>query len=581
MISQKPVFMRVWGNHMKIYLLLFLSVILTSSLMAEAIQAASFGNDIADDVIAELQTMKGVYEAEYAPAQWKKTFANYDLETQYNKAVAAVQTSPNLTRNAAREIFKNFIYAMKDYHTSISFVATEQATLPFVVKGTANRFFIVYIDRNKLPAGSFPFQVGDELVTFDGKSAAQAVADVQNQIPPNVASTDRALAELRLTSRKASAGLDVPQGPVTIGVRSQGSGTVSQTQLVWEYTPEKISERPRIDAFEIFPDKPMSLSSIFHPEMDVDVASSLPADTPYTIGATKTWTPNLGPKLWQSAADDFFYAYAYRTPDRKIIGYIRIASYEAPDFLKAVAEFQRDVTYFEQNTDGLIIDQVDNPGGSVMYLYSLASMLANQPLTTPKHRMSITQADVASAVTTSDFLKNVKTDDDAKKAIPAASLQGYPVSYEFSQFYLNFSNFIMNEWNSGRKLTNPFWIAGVDHINPAPVHYTKPILLLVNSLDFSGGDFFPAIMQDNKRVTVFGTRTAGAGGYVADIQVPNDIGIDKFRCTESIASRADQNPIENLGVKPDVEYSMTEADFSQNYTGYVKAIQKALGDLVK
>ena len=139
----------------------------------------------------------------------------------------------------------------------------------------------------------------------------------------------------------------------------------------------------------------------------------------------------------------------------------------------------------------------------------------------------------------------------------------------------------MNEWNSGRKLTNPFWIAGVDHINPAPVHYTKPILLLVNSLDFSGGDFFPAIMQDNKRVTVFGTRTAGAGGYVADIQVPNDIGIDKFRCTESIASRADQNPIENLGVKPDVEYSMTEADFSQNYTGYVKAIQKALGDLVK
>jgi hypothetical protein len=195
--------------------------------------------------------------------------------------------------------------------------------------------------------------------------------------------------------------------------------------------------------------------------------------------------------------------------------------------------------------------------------------------------MSINQADVAGAIKVMDQLKDVKTDDDVKKIISGDELQGYPASYEFAQFYLNYSRFIVNEWNAGRKLTNPYFLMGVDHINPAPVHYSKPILFMVNQLDFSGGDFFPAIMQDNKRATIFGTRTAGAGGYVNDIQIPNDVGIDTFRCTESIAERVDQNRIENLGVKPDIDYAMTDSDYSQNYVSYVAAIQKALMDLTK
>ena len=238
--------------------------------------------------------------------------------------------------------------------------------------------------------------------------------------------------------------------------------------------------------------------------------------------------------------------------------------------MKAVAEFTRDVALFESTTDALVIDQNNNPGGSVFYLYSLVSTLATQPMHTALHRMSITQADVLSALQQIDQLAQIKNDADAQKAFQPTDLDGYPASYEFAQFTLNYSRFIVSEWNAGRKLTNPYWIAGVDQINPAATHYSKPILLLTNHLDFSGGDFFPATMQDNKRVTILGSRTAGAGGYVNDIQVQNNIGVDKFRCTESIAERINQNPIENLGVTPDIDYEMTADDFTNNYGGYVQ-----------
>jgi hypothetical protein len=531
-----------------------------------------------DDVDSMLGTMKTVYSAYYAPAAWKKQYAGYDLNTSYAAAIADASTkSTSLTVKQARVIFKDFVYAMKDYHTSISFTSTESASLPLTVRGAEGRLFIVSIDRTKLGEGAFPFNIGDELLTVDGKAANDVVNEIQNTFTANAAATDRSTAEIRLFRRAASRGFtDIPSGPVTLGLRRNGEAATTFVQLIWDYVPERIA--PRGDLFSAR--RSIARNSIFAPRMDADLGTETDqgADDPYQLGSHTSFMPALGTKIWESSKDSEFDAYIYQNDDHKLIGYVRIPSYSPADTIKATAEFQQVIARMQKTTDSLVIDQVNNPGVSVFYLYSLVSMLSEKPMATPRHRMAIAQADVSDALSQLEQLKPIKTEDDIAKGGPSIQQmgEGYPVSLEFVNFMRSYAQFIISEWTAGRKLTNPYWIAGVDHINPNPVHYTKPILLLINELDYSGGDFFPTTMQDNKRVTILGTRTAGAGGYVNDVSVPNNVGVASFRVTQSIAERATGNPIENLGVTPDINCPMTAADFTSSYAPYVKAVQAAV-----
>lgn len=531
-----------------------------------------------DDVLAELGTMKSVYSSEYAPRFWKEKYSGYSLNKEYAKAVAAVNANQNLTTQDARNIFKNFIYSMKDYHTSISFDSTEKAALPFKVKGVGDHFYIVFIDHDKLNPSNFPFNEGDELVTFGGRPTIDVVKEIQSNFIENVPQTDRALAELRLTTRSGTKGLEVPKGPITLGIKPQGSQNTKLVQLIWDYTPEEINLNSNFSA--LWPTSSFNNKARMA-QMNFDASEEFDAESQFDIGARQTFTPALGSKIWETTDDNTFYAYIYLTPDRKVIGYLRLPSYTPDSTSKAVVDFAGIIARFQANTDAMIIDQVNNPGGSVFYLYSLVSMLSDQPMMTPRHRMTITSADVAQALEVIPRLQAVKNDADAAKlSAESADFAEFPLTFESSRFYLNYAQFIVSESKAGHRLTSPFWIGGVDHINPGPVQYTKPILLLINQLDFSGGDFFPTIMQDNKRATIMGTRTAGAGGYVLDYSIPNNAGVASFRVTQSIAERSDSNPIENLGVTPDVPYEMTAEDYTTGFAPYVKAIQTQINSMV-
>lgn len=528
-----------------------------------------------EDLIGNLYAMKSVYKAGYAPAVWKKRYAGYDLETSFQEALNRIQENPSLTQYEAWNVFEKFIYDMKDYHVSISFLSTEQASLPFLIKEAGGRYFLGYIDRTKLSPAAFPFNVGDEVLFFDGKPTSELVAELMADKVSNVERTDRSMATMLLTRRLASRGYQVPQGPVSVGIRTKGAKNVSYTQLIWDYTPERVSPRE-------FPSRLQTTigKSMLEPMMDVDPIIELEANNPYALGARKTFTPDLGTKIWESEDTNTFYAYIYQTEDRRLVGYLRLPSYVVSNAAKSVADFASIVKRFEAVTDAMVIDQVNNPGGSVFYLYALASMLTDQPLRTPLHRMTVDQSSVVEMLALEKSLEGVKNDDDARKALGRDEIGGIPVTYQIAQFQLNFARFIINEWKAGRKLSTPYWIGGVNYINPSPTRYTKPILLLVNELDFSGGDFFPAILQDNKRVTVMGSRTAGAGGYVISVNVPNNVGVETFRLTGSIAERVNGNPIENLGVEPDVPYEMTAEDLIGNYGGYVSAVKKEVGHLI-
>ena len=355
--------------------------------------------------------------------------------------------------------------------------------------------------------------------------------------------------------------------------------------MIWDYTPEviKYDGKPNTNhLMSVMPDMSSSWkdslvkSNMMAPMWDFMPESGYNADNPFGIGTKKSYMPPLGKKIWESSSDDLFHAYIYQAPDKRLIGYVRIPSYSVENADKSIEAFKKIVEKFESTTEAMVIDQINNPGGSVFYLYTIAALLTDQSLFTPQHKMRLTPSNVMEAIQGLAELKNVTNDEEAIKVV-GPTLGGYPTSYQAVLFIRDYFNFIISEYNSGRTLTAPHHIWGVDRINPYPdVHYTKPIVLVTNALDFSGGDFFPAIMQDNKRVTIFGANTAGAGGYVEEVTFINAMGISKFTYTASIAERLDRNPIENLGVKPDVSYSLTQDDFENGFAAYAKAINQTV-----
>jgi C-terminal processing protease CtpA/Prc len=158
-----------------------------------------------------------------------------------------------------------------------------------------------------------------------------------------------------------------------------------------------------------------------------------------------------------------------------------------------------------------------------------------------------------------------------------------PFTLAQSQLMLNYYTFIVSEWTEGRSFTKKYPLLGYEKIpvDTTKTPYTKPILVLVNSLDFSCADILPAVFQDNKRAKIMGTRTAGAGGSINTVKFPNRFGIDYFTYTTSIAERLNKQPIENLGVTPDIEYKLKVEDYQNNFKNYASAINAAIEKLVQ
>lgn len=554
-------------------------------------------------MVRTLHQVASIFAEQYAPLDLKKGLFELDLKREYDKAKAAILADPDITTRKFQDLLATLVAAMRDYHVSISFHSTESSKLPFSVAGAEGRYFLTFIDREKLPKEVFPFEMGDELVSFAGKPTAEAVKAIAARMTPNVAETDMRMAELFLTNRRRARGdNDIPQGAADLVIRRKGD--FYKVRLPWDYTPELIAQDvPARNAGMLEPEGfdgagPVSagfFSSVgkaivaaVHPLIDLFAnMRAESADNPFMIGARKSFVPRLGKVLWRSDEDSHFDAYIFETKDGKKKGYVRIAAYDG-DYAE-VREFAKLMEKFQAETDALVIDQVSNPGGSVFYLYALASHLTDKVLVAPRHRMIIGEADAhQSAELLLTLMRNQKNPPKEKKKVKEGEEEeppnagGYPITAKFMQLMVRSAQYILQQFTEGKRYTGLIHVSGVDDIDPAPKaseRYTKPILLLTNALDFSGGDFFPAILQDNKRATIIGVRTAGAGGIVRSFSV-NQFGIDRLSATTSLAERPNGKPIENLGVTPEIPYEITARDLRTGFAEYRWKILKALEGLL-
>jgi hypothetical protein len=552
-----------------------LSIALLAFVFSFSALAAVPSEQLKQRLAQDLEFIAANFANDYAPRAWKEKFLNWNLSEELKKAQGKIAGATDL--NQVRQAAVDFLNSTSDYHVGYSFYSTEKATLPFSVRTVESKTLVVYIDRSKISEDKFDLETGDELVAMNEVPVSEILKDIAARIVGhNVQSTDEALADLSLTRRRGARNLPVPRGPVSLAYKKAGEERLRRLQLVWDYSEEMIPSLHQLTASN---DEKASIKT---PKMLSLLALDYQADdNNHFIGMRKSFLPDLGSRIWETATGSPFDAYIYQNEQGKLIGVVRIPSYVPENVDAAVEAFAGIVKKMQKNTSALVIDQLNNPGGSVFYLYTLASMLTDTSLTTPRHRMALRYEVLKEAAETLALFSNMKNDQDAVKAF-GQKIEGYPVTYELAQMLQEYCKFVLAEAKAGKKLSEPFFLWGVDHINPHPeARYTKPVMILTNELDFSGGDFFPATLQDNKRVTVVGTRTAGAGGYVLEMQIPNAFGLERVSFTGSIAERADKNPIENLGVTPDVVIPMTVDDYRNSFKNYLTSIQAEVSKLTQ
>jgi len=549
------------------------------------------------NMLNDFEFITNSFEICYGPSDWKKKFCNWDLNVEKQKIRNLILPNPSLSEKDFHKIIKDFCLGMKDYHVIPQFYSTESSRLPFQIQSFKDRFFISYLD----DPNSFPISVGDELLFFDGIPISDALKEFrENEIGSNYLETDKALAEFYFTLRIGSLGHVVPKGEVQITYRNELSDTILSHHFQWSYEDELITNIKNIKNIknqssykEIIP----SLCKGLIPKKNILGNDDLKKqfETPHyrlmrthrsdngepsdLLGARKSKIPPLGKLLWESKNQDRFHAYLFLMDDLTIGGYIRIPSYSA-DGSYSVKEFADIIQQFQKFSDVLVVDQTNNGGGNILYLYALLGILTDRELEIPMHSMKLKQQDVYLAIQRNYLLKMIKNDRDAWKQL-GKTIEGLPVNLKLAQDWSSFYQFIIDQWNSGKLVTDFCYLYGIERIAPNPkINYTKPMIVLTNALDFSCADFFPAILQDNKRAKIMGTRTAGAGGYKDRISFPNLIGIEDIEFTGSFSLRPNGLPIENLGVTPDIIYEVTYHDIQNNYVDYKQKILDEIGLLL-
>jgi len=537
-------------------------------------------------MVRDLEGIRNVYDVDYAFADWKGELFGWDLDVAFEQAVSDVWGMEELSVKKFHRIVRDFVVSMKDYHVNVHFNCTESASLPFAVWSAQGRYFVCWIDE-ECPK---EIGLGDELIRFDGRAVKEVIAELKAMGDYGVEATDEALAAMFLTRRSARSAYAVPQGPVSVVLKPK-KAREKTVNLEWEYRPEKVSLDPgqcsgvksmRACQSVAFGGKKESALRRFVKEYSMTLplydhfvkGERNAQENTFALGHREGPLPPLGKVTWKVDESYPFYAYIFEGPRGKKVGYVRIPHY---DLWEEDIEFFADIILrFEQQTDMLVIDQLNNPGGFGLLACSLSSMLSTEPTVLPHMQWKLNPSIIHHAVEVIEELDQIVDDLDAKWWL-GESFFGHAVSMNLVNQLKSYFQFLVDEWQAGKTVTDSFYFMGIDQLPPHPwAHYSKPVFVLINEQDFSCGDLFPAILQDNDHARLLGKRTAGAGGSVWGMEIPNHFGVDSMSVTVTKVVRLDGSFIETLGVKPHIPIEVTANDMQSEFVDYIKAVKAHL-----
>lgn len=612
------------------YANLFISIItLICPFYLSATPVEAVSKNFQKAMIEDLESVKYSISINYGPADWKKEQFGWNLEKEFKNAKNRILNGNLASIRDYQKIFKDFILTTKDYHVNACFYSTECSFFPFSVKGARGRYFLTDVARNIVLStnGDYCFEIddvnkalidrnlpkicaGDEILALDGKPIQQVIEElIDDSYGGDRSPTGYSLAEKTLFFRRGKYGHSIPTGTFEILLNRKGKKEPFTCRLPWYHVSEwvanhllknQLQKECLIDASKVNLHPMQTIQQLLAKDFTVSVAKDLLTGPSELINFAKDtssfkltddneekettdlrvkgFLPPLGRRVWESSVENRLYAYLYKHPSGKRVGYIHLPTfyYEKEVIDVIMSELIDIIQRLNSESEALVFDVTNNPGGNLMFMYAVMSCLISKPMKVTMHRELITQEDVYSASVLYNQLKNYQSVEDI------GTIAGYHFDQKVIELLKQYASVIIRTWESGQRFTPLLFLNGIDEVMPHPeAQYKKPIIILTNEFDFSCADFFPAIMQDNKRAKIFGQRTAGAGGHVKSYLHNSRFGIQGYSLTASIAYRPDGSLIENAGVSPDVPYVITEKDIRSGYKGYMEALNQEISSLFK
>ena len=526
---------------------------------------------------ADFRFLASLYATYYAPYEWKKELLGFDVLDikPWLPRVAATKTDLDFY-----EVCVEYVASLNDTHDRFTLPSDFLARLPITVDVYDGKVLIETITRSLLPLSDYPFVVGDEIVSMDGKPVDELLKDFAKYAAYANPISTRRFAASRLVSRSQSVmphASDVGES-TTIGVRGQ-SGNVDTYTVKWikTGTPLELGPVP----FPKFQTQSRENASLPVSDGETDYEAYLnqfthsgvdPNDegvTGYGVrnpiflaGLPSTFTRRLG-----GSTADFFYSGTFKHEDLTL-GYIRIPNYAPPSTPQALQAFEREIAFMNDNTDGLIVDEMRNTGGNLCFGEEIVTRLV-------PYRFQATGFQLRAFWTRILGFYNAMINAKTNGA-PQDVISRYETIY----------NSLVAANAQKRGLSDPMPVCtsslmrdAATDANGNVIAYKKPLMLMIDEFSVSTADSVASMVQDAGRGVLYGMRTNGAGGNNTSYDAGAfsegfagmTIGLQTRKSPVATPDYPSSIYIENIGVRPEVTRDyMTRDNLLQSGAPFVK-----------
>lgn len=548
--------------------------------IAALLAATAFAQMSPSQRRVDFEQLAGFAAKSYAPYEWKRDAFGFDA-LEIASWIGRVESAKSDLEFF--EICAEYVASLRDLHSGFYLPSDFLATIPIGADLYDGKALIDSITRGDLPASKYPFEIGDEIISVDGEPALAWVSRISRQQSfANERATRRwALDQLFYRDQVVLPRASEIGDKAVVVVKRRSTGALETYEIPWDK-----SGTPYVVVGPVpSPKTRLAVESAEPPETfqrGVERLGTRRTPKAKRVRGFGSVTPAFTmPQTFASRVGGTQGAYIYSgtyTAEGYRVGFIRIPSFPSSSFASAtmLRQLDTEIEYMRRNTDGLVVDVMRNPGGSVCLTNEVLRRFIPYPFRTVGDEFRPTW----------EIVQQFRYDLQDGIDFGASDIEIYLLGA-----WLNNIETAYYE-NRGRTGQIPACGFSVD-LQPLrdtagiPWGYDKAMIVLIDEFSTSSADVFPAIVQDAGRALMVGRATAGGGGLstektlglYSETMASMSITLGVRPTEQNVPGLPPSNYIENIGAQPEIELDiMTEENLLNKGKPFVDGFTRAIID---